>query len=94
MSSALNHRKVSEPYLNMPAIPGVLRRLGGGYIHIGLNENVDMQSNGQKVKALLRCSSSGCFDMHNVCCKACTIGNCRYKCNFLDSEICEYQYMK
>lgn len=94
MNSTLNHREKSEAYLNMSAIPGVLRRLGERHTHKGLNENMDMQSNGQKVKVMLRCSSSGCFDMHNICCKSCVIGKCRYKCNFLDSETCEYQYMK
>lgn len=70
------------------------RKLSGSAAELGFNSNMDITSNKQKVKVLLRCSASGCFDMHNICCKACGIKKCRYKCNFLDKEICEYQYMR
>jgi len=94
LNSALKHGEKSQEYLNRPEIPGILRYLGGLYAQAGLIENMDIMSNGQGVKVQLRCSSSGCFDMHNICCKACGIKKCRYKCNYIDSEICEYQYIK
>lgn len=55
--------------------------------------DMDEGSNGQSVKKPLRCSISGCFDKYNICCKACDIKKCRYKCNFLDKEVCEHQFI-
>lgn len=52
---------------------------------------VDKESNGHIVKKQLRCTISGCFDKNNICCKACDIKKCRFKCNFLDKEECEHQ---
>ena len=51
----------------------------------------DKESNPYIVKKQLRCSISGCFDKYNICCKACDIKKCRYKCNYMDKEECEYQ---
>ena len=58
------------------------------------NKNMDGESKEYEVKKLLRCAVSGCFDKHNICCKACDIKKCRYKCNFVDKEVCEHQYLK
>lgn len=52
---------------------------------------VDKESNGHNVKKLLRCTISGCFDKYNICCKACDIKKCRYKCNHMDEKECKYQ---
>lgn len=70
------------------------KKLSKSAVELGFSNKMDIQSNEQKAKVLLRCSVSGCFDMHNICCKACGIKKCRYKCNFLDKEICEHQYMR
>ena len=59
---------------------------------LGFNKNVDEQSNGHEVKKQLRCAISGCFDKDNICCKQCDIKKCRYKCNFVDKEVCEHQF--
>jgi hypothetical protein len=32
--------------------------------------------------------------MGNICCKECSIKNCRYKCNFFDKEVCEHKYIE
>lgn len=53
--------------------------------------NMDDASNGQTVKKQLRCAISSCFDKNNICCKECDIKSCRYKCNFIDQEVCEHQ---
>lgn len=50
------------------------------------------KSSGRYVKKQLRCAVSGCFDKDNICCKECDIKKCRYKCNFIDREVCEHQY--
>ncbi len=55
---------------------------------------VDITSRGQSVKKQLRCAISSCFDKNNICCKECDIKNCRYKCNFIDKEVCEHQYLE
>lgn len=55
---------------------------------------MDDGSNKYEVKKLLRCAISNCFDKGNICCKACDIKKCRYKCNFIDNEICEHQYIE
>ncbi|KUO76233.1 MAG: hypothetical protein APF77_24055 [Clostridia bacterium BRH_c25] len=55
-------------------------------------KNVDKESNEGEVKKQLRCAISGCFDKDNICCKACDIKKCRFKCNFMDKEVCEHQY--
>lgn len=43
------------------------------------------------VKKQLRCTISTCFDMQNICCKACDIKKCRYICNYIDKVECEHQ---
>lgn len=59
------------------------------------NSNMDGESKEYEVKKLLRCAISGCFDKDNICCKACDIRKkCRYKCNFIDKEVCEHQFIK
>ena len=60
---------------------------------LGFNKKLDEVSKKQKEIILLRCAASSCFDKYNICCKACDIKNCRYKCNFLDKKVCEHQYM-
>ena len=45
-------------------------------------------------KVMQRCGNSGCLDKNDICCKACDIEKCRYKCDFLDKEICDHQYLK
>lgn len=57
-------------------------------------KNRDKKSNGHVVKKCLRCDISSCFDMGNICCKECSIKNCRYKCNFADKENCEHKYIE
>ncbi len=54
----------------------------------------DEKSNGHVVRKCLRCDISSCFDMGNICCKECSIKNCRYKCNFADKENCEHKYIE
>ncbi len=55
------------------------------------SRKVDEGSNGHIVKTQLRCTISSCFDKNNLCCKVCDIKKCRYKCNFIDKEVCEHQ---
>ncbi len=55
------------------------------------SRKVDKESNGHIVEKQLRCAISSCFDKNNICCKACDIKKCRYKCNFIDKEVCEHQ---
>jgi len=73
---------------------GIMERLfmmcGKSY----LNNDMDVTSSKPEVKKQLRCAISGCFDKDNICCKACDIKKCRYKCNFIDKEVCEHQYIK
>lgn len=57
------------------------------------SEGMDNMSKGDNVKKQLRCAVSGCFDKHNICCKACDIKGCRFKCNFIKEEICKHQYL-
>lgn len=52
----------------------------------------DEKSNRHIVRKCLRCDISSCFDMGNICCKDCSIKNCRYKCDFADKENCEHKY--
>jgi len=54
-------------------------------------KKMDDRSDGQIVKKQLRCTISSCFDKNNICCKTCDIKKCRYKCNFMDKEVCEHQ---
>ena len=54
---------------------------------------MDDVSNGQAVESPLRCAISSCFDKGNICCKACDIKKCRYKCNFIDKKVCEHQFI-
>lgn len=56
-----------------------------------LGNKMDKESNGHVVKKQLRCAISSCFDKNNICCKTCDIKKCRYKCNFIDKEVCEHQ---
>lgn len=58
-----------------------------------LSKKVDDESNGRAVEKQLRCAVSGCFDKYNICCKACDIKKCRYKCNHIDEEVCEHQFI-
>jgi hypothetical protein len=32
--------------------------------------------------------------MGSICCKECNIKNCRYKCDFIDREVCEHEYIE
>jgi uncharacterized protein YutE (UPF0331/DUF86 family) len=57
-------------------------------------ESMDEESNGRVVKKQLKCAISSCFDMGSICCKECTIKNCRYKCDFIDREVCEHEYIE
>ena len=54
----------------------------------------DEKSNGRVVRKCFMCDISSCFDMGNICCKECSIKNCRYKCNFADKENCEHKYIE
>lgn len=56
------------------------------------SKNADEEPNGHIVEKQLRCTVSSCFDKQNICCKACDIKNCRYKCNFMDKEVCEHEF--
>jgi hypothetical protein len=56
-----------------------------------LSKKADKEVNGHIVKNQLRCAISSCFDKNNICCKVCDIKKCRYKCNFIDTEVCEHQ---
>lgn len=58
------------------------------------SKTVDEESKGHVVKKQLRCAVSSCFDKQNICCKECDIKKCRYKCNFIDKEVCEHQFIK
>lgn len=60
----------------------------------GLNRNQEPLPETVNPKVLLRCGNSGCLDKNDICCKACDIEKCRYKCDFLGMEICEHQYLK
>lgn len=71
---------------------GVIKRLFAIGERGFFSENADRESNGHIVEKQLRCTISSCFDKQNICCKACDIKNCRYKCNFIDKEVCDYQY--
>lgn len=75
-------------------LPMVGRELMATATMLGLIKDMDMASRGRGVKTLLRCSCSSCFDKHNICCKACDINTCFYRCEFLDKEECEYQFLK
>ncbi|MEA4846868.1 MAG: hypothetical protein VB106_06505 [Clostridiaceae bacterium] len=55
------------------------------------DKEMDEKSNRNVVKKQLRCAISSCFDKQDICCKECDIKNCRYKCNFIDKEVCEHQ---
>jgi uncharacterized protein YutE (UPF0331/DUF86 family) len=55
------------------------------------NEEMDNMSSYYVVKKQLRCAVSSCFDKYNICCKACDIKKCRYKCNFINKEVCEHE---
>ncbi|HYF83775.1 MAG TPA: hypothetical protein VEB00_12190 [Clostridia bacterium] len=55
------------------------------------SKNVDKESDGHIVKKQLRCAISSCFDKNNICCKVCDIKKCRFKCNFIDKEVCDHQ---
>ncbi len=55
------------------------------------NECMDKEPNEPVAKKQIRCAISGCFDKYDICCKECDIKNCRYKCNFIDREVCEHQ---
>ncbi len=57
------------------------------------DKEMDEGSNGRIVKKQLRCAVSGCFDKDNICCKECDIKKCRFKCNFIDKEVCEHQFI-
>lgn len=57
-------------------------------------ENMDEESNGHVVGKPLKCVISSCFDMGSICCKECNIKNCRYKCDFIDREVCEHEYIE
>lgn len=78
----------------MPIVSKIGKRLFMMIEELGFNRKVDELSNGHDVKKLLRCAASSCFDKDNICCKACDIKKCRYKCNFLDKGICEHQYLE
>jgi hypothetical protein len=81
----------------VPEVPTTVRirkRLLMMVEELGYGKNVDKQSNGQEVKMLLRCDSSSCFDKYNICCKACDIKKCRYKCNYFDKDVCEHQFIE
>jgi hypothetical protein len=58
-----------------------------------MRNNMDNMSDAHEIKKQLRCSISGCFDKDNLCCKACDIKNCRYKCNNLHKKVCENQFV-
>jgi hypothetical protein len=66
---------------------GLVIREDGPFYRYGM----DKESNGHNVKKSLRCTISGCFDKYNICCKACDIKKCRYKCNHMHEEECKYQ---
>lgn len=84
----------SESYsYGVPITTRIRKRLIMMVEELGFDKNVDMQSNGQEVKMLLRCTASSCFDKYNVCCKACDIKKCRYKCNHFDKDVCEHQFI-
>lgn len=55
------------------------------------SKKADEESNGHVIKKQLRCAISSCFDKNDICCKVCDIKKCRYKCNFIDTELCEHQ---
>jgi len=57
-------------------------------------EDMDKESNGHVVKKQLKCAISSCFDMGNICCKECNIKNCRFKCDFIDKETCDHEYIE
>lgn len=72
---------------------GIIERLSERKEEPLSDTDIDDKSNGHIVKRQLRCAVSGCFDMDNICCKDCYIKNCRYKCNFIDKEVCEHQFI-
>ena len=70
---------------------GIVKRLFAIEKGPFFNKEMDYESNGHIVKKLLRCTISSCFDKNNICCKVCDIKKCRYKCNFIDKDVCEHQ---
>ncbi|MGI6586402.1 MAG: hypothetical protein GX301_09980 [Gracilibacteraceae bacterium] len=54
-------------------------------------KNMDEKSDGHVVEKQLKCAVSSCLDMGSICCKECSIRNCRYKCDYVDKEICNHQ---
>ena len=76
-----------------PVFSRIGKRLSMIIEELGFSKKVDEPSNGHEVKELLRCASSSCFDKGNICCKACDIKKCRYKCNFSNQKVCEHQFM-
>lgn len=74
-------------------ICGVVRKLFILEDTLSNNSKMDEESNTYVVKKQLRCAISGCFDKNNICCKECDIKKCRYKCNFIDKDICEHQFI-
>lgn len=61
---------------------------------LGFNKSQAAPPEAVNAKMIQRCGNSGCLDKNDICCKACDIEKCRYKCDFLDLEVCEHQYLK
>lgn len=78
----------------IPTVFGIVIRLFKLGNEPFLSTNVDEASKGHVARKQLRCAISSCFDMGNICCKECSIKNCRYKCNFIDKEVCEHKYIE
>lgn len=55
-------------------------------------KNMDEESSGHTVEKQLKCAVSSCLDMGSICCKECNIRDCRYKCDFVDKEVCNHQF--
>lgn len=70
---------------------GMAKRLLASEKGVFFSVGMDEKSSKYVVRKQLRCAISSCFDKNNICCKVCDIKKCRYKCNFLDKEVCEHQ---
>lgn len=73
---------------------GIKKALSAMAVTFGFNKSQAAPPETVNAKVMQRCGNSGCLDKNDICCKACDIEKCRYKCEFIDMEVCEHQYLK
>lgn len=91
MNCSLGKARIIKESYAIPMVFGIVKRMFKTVYKSYHNKSMDERSNGHVVKKQLKCAVSSCFDRQDICCKECNIKGCRYKCNYLDKEVCEHQ---